>query len=468
MSSFWDRPGGQNQHVAGFCASLGALSLGASVGWSAPAQYHINNKEDAYGFAVNLDEFGWICSLLWLGCSCVIIPIGLLADYFGRKMTMLVVVLPYLAAWILIIFAPNPSMLMVARFFLGVSGGSYIITVPLYCTEIAQLEMKNTLLSFYSIFFVLGILYAYIAGAFNSLKCLNCACAILPLIFLGTFIWMPESPVYYLLWDQELEAEESLEWLRQQNVSMELFNMQLQIEQLQEEHVPFWTAIRQKSTLRALMISIGLMFFKNFSGGTAIITYCTTIHRQAGVNIGFQPDMSTILVGIFFVVFSIACVLSLNCARRRPMLIFTIFLDVLSNALLALYFHLVHRKESYLDNLNWMPLFSLCSFISFYALGIGTLTYVIIFELFSVGFRSLGTGIVCSLFALFAFFNTIIFPVIVRIWGDEDFFWISMAFSFLAWVFVYFLVPETKGQTPDEIQDMLKSTQCCVATNSNK
>jgi len=465
MSSFWDRPGGQNQYVAGFFASLGALSLGATVGWSAPAQYHIINK-DAYGFPVNMNDYGWICSLLWLGCCIVVIPIGLLTDCFGRKMAMLLVVPPRLAAWALIIFAPNPYMLMLARFLLGVSGGGYVITVPLYCTEIAQLDVKDTLGSFFSIFYVLGILYAYIAGAFNSLNYLNYACAILPIIFLVTFIWMPESPVYYLLRNKPLKAEKSLKWLRGQNVSFELLEMQYEITKFRMDHTPWWLTIRQRGTLRALMICIGLMFFKNFSGGTAIISYCTSIHRNADSGFGFQPDMSTVAVGIFFVVFSIASMLSLCCTKRRRMLIFTIFLDVLSNALLAIYFLLEERRETYLHNLKWMPFFSICCFISFYALGIGTLTYVIILELFTVGFRTVGTGIVCSFFALFAFLNTKSFPTSVQFWGDENFFWMSMAFTFSAWIFVYFLVPETKGLAPEEIQEMLKSTKCIVATTS--
>ncbi|KAM8711986.1 hypothetical protein ACLKA7_012494 [Drosophila subpalustris] len=463
MSSFWDRPGGQYQHVAGFFASLGALSLGATVGWTAPAQYHIVTKE-AYGFEVSPGDYAWICSLLWLGCCCVIIPIGLLADYLGRKLTMLVVVLPYLAAWALIIFAPCSSMLMLARFLLGACGGSYMITVPLYCTEIAQLEAKNTLCSYYSIFFVLGILYAYIFGTFNNLTCLNCACAILPLIFLATFIWMPESPVYYLLWNKQLKAEKSLIWLRRQNVSLELFDMYVQLTKMQNEHVPFLRTIRKRNILRALIICFGLMFFKNFSGGTAIITYCTMIYIQADNNFGFMPDMSTVVVGIFFVVFSIASVLSLDCVRRRPMLIFTIFLDVLSNALLAIYFLLDDRKDSSLHDLQWLPLFSVCCFISFYALGIGTLTYVIVFELFAVGFRTVGYGIACSFFALCAFFSTISFPVIFKFWGEENFFWISMTFTFLAWIYVYFMVPETKDLTPDEIHEMLQSTKYIVTT----
>ncbi|XP_060657491.1 facilitated trehalose transporter Tret1-like [Drosophila nasuta] len=458
MSTVFDLPGGQNQYVAGFFASLGALSFGASIGWSAPAQYFIL-KKDACGFSVDLDDYGWICSAVWLGCFIIVIPSGWLASLWGRKTVMLLAVPLYLGSWALIIFALNRYMLMLGRFLQGVAGGCYVLTVPLYCTEIAQLGQKETLGAFFSIFYVLGILYAYVLGAFHSYKYLNYACAILPFLFLITFVWMPESPVYYLMRLKPLKAEKSLRWLRNQNVALELIDLQTQVKKVSMDLAASWQSMRLRSTWRALFICIGLMFFKIFSGGTAIITYSTALYRLSKTDFGFESEMSTVVGGIVLVIFSIVSVSLLKCVGRRTLLMFSAFLVALCNSLIAIYFYLTNRKMYYMDRLNWLPFFALTSLIGFYALGLGTLIYVIVFDLFLVGFQTIGKGIVWTCFAFFAFLNVKSVLIIAIIWGLKETFWTSTVFAILSWIFIYFMLPETKDLTPEEIQEKLQSNK---------
>ncbi|XP_046866041.1 uncharacterized protein LOC6640638 isoform X2 [Drosophila willistoni] len=73
MSSFWDQSELHNQYFASFAASLGGLAVGASVGWSSPAQEFLATK--------SFLEFSWISGALWLGFA---LPVGLLAHHYGH------------------------------------------------------------------------------------------------------------------------------------------------------------------------------------------------------------------------------------------------------------------------------------------------------------------------------------------------------------------------------------------------
>ncbi|XP_068147561.1 facilitated trehalose transporter Tret1-2 homolog [Drosophila tropicalis] len=78
MSSFWDQSELHNQYFASFAVSLGGLAVGASVGWSSPAQEFLATK--------SFLEFSWISGSLWLGFA---LPVGLLAHHYGRKLILL-------------------------------------------------------------------------------------------------------------------------------------------------------------------------------------------------------------------------------------------------------------------------------------------------------------------------------------------------------------------------------------------
>lgn len=65
----------------------------------------------------------WIGSILAIGALVLAIPIGMLAEAIGRKLTLLSLVIFFMLNWLLIIFANGPGMMYAARFFAGVGTG---------------------------------------------------------------------------------------------------------------------------------------------------------------------------------------------------------------------------------------------------------------------------------------------------------------------------------------------------------
>ncbi|EDW02119.1 GH20073 [Drosophila grimshawi] len=214
------------QYVAGLSAAFGAFCMGASMGWSSPVQDMLT-VDEAYGFPVSEDQFGWISSLLTLGATVVCIPIGFIIDIFGRRPTMLALIPPYMVGWLLMIFANSVIMLYFGRFILGVCGGAFCVTASMYNTEISTIDARGTLGSFFELITCSGLLYGYIVGGYTPLLATNILCAILPLIFALVHYFMPESPVYYAMKGRRDDATKSLIWLRGKNcdISEELNEM---------------------------------------------------------------------------------------------------------------------------------------------------------------------------------------------------------------------------------------------------
>lgn len=93
-----------------FLATLGAFALGTSLGWTSPLVSEENNYINKVMKNYTKDEmrnaWSWIGALMPLGAALISIIIGYLIEKFGRKVTMLWLVVPFCIGWILII-VPN-------------------------------------------------------------------------------------------------------------------------------------------------------------------------------------------------------------------------------------------------------------------------------------------------------------------------------------------------------------------------
>lgn len=186
------------QYIAALAAAGGAFAAGTLLGWTSPAQVRLTSGE--YGFPVDDNAFSWIGSAMTLGAAFICIPIGFLINLIGRKLTMLLLVLPFTLGWCLLIWAQNVEMMYTARFILGISGGAFCVTAPMYTGEIAEKDIRGSLGSFFQLMITAGILFVYAVGAGLDVFWLSIVCGIIPLVFGAIFVFMPESPTYLVSW----------------------------------------------------------------------------------------------------------------------------------------------------------------------------------------------------------------------------------------------------------------------------
>lgn len=100
-----------------------------ALGWSSNLQYKIVEFAD-YGFPVSEMEFSILGSMLNLGAASVCILTGFLINIFGRRGTMLLILIPYILGWCLLIAASNVTMLIVGRALVGMACGACCVSCP--------------------------------------------------------------------------------------------------------------------------------------------------------------------------------------------------------------------------------------------------------------------------------------------------------------------------------------------------
>lgn len=118
-----------------------------------------------------------------------------------------------------------------------------------------------------------------------------------PVVFLATFSFMPESPLYLLNKGRTKQARDSLQWFRGKDydVEDEITKMVDQIADDRRNEAHFMDLINSRAASKGLVVSLGLMIFQQLSGINAVIFYAEKIFEHTGS--GMSPSIAPIIVG---------------------------------------------------------------------------------------------------------------------------------------------------------------------------
>lgn len=428
------------QYIASLASTLGALAAGMTLAWTSSAGDDGKNLESLYDIHISKDEFSWISSLVAIGSAVICIPIGILTDMIGRKYSMLLMVVPFTIGWLLIIFAKSVIMFYIGRFITGLSGGAFCVAAPIYTAEIAENEIRGTLGSYFQLLLTTGILLSYILGTFVNMRILSIISALVPLIFFVVFMFMPESPSYYLKKGNEKFARKNLIKLRgiQYNIENELQNQKDALEETNKNSVSFWILIKSKTTLKSFIIAYGLMFFQQLSGVNVVIFYTNSIFEKA--NTGLNPSYSTIIVGVMQILAVFVSTLIVDRAGRRILLLISIIFLCLTSCTLGVYFYLL-KNEVDVNSIKWLPLVSVCIFIIMFNMGFGPLPWMMMGEIFAPEVKSVAASSACLFNWILVFIVTKFFSDLSKTIDLDATFWLFAVICLIGTFFVYFIVP---------------------------
>ncbi|XP_060807065.1 facilitated trehalose transporter Tret1 [Amyelois transitella] len=458
-----DTSGITTQYIATGIVNLGAFASGACMAWSSSALPHLISNEAPLesvlsdGFdprprlTLTHSAASWTASLLCLGALFGAIPTGLISEHFGRKKTLLYLALPLVVSWIMVASSPNVYGLYVGRFVGGVAVGAFSVGIPPYVEDIAESDLLPTLANFYHVHLACGVLFGYIVGMIPSATWLSVICTTIPIAFFVAFIFLPESPAYLLSQGKYNEAKAALRYFRgiDNDVDSEYKELKEQMRNNVKHNVTFKELFSTKGTIKALVVSFGLMVFQQMSGIYPVLFYAKNIFNTFSITMNLPS--AAIILGFCLVSSTYFSTMLLKKVRRRVLLLFSFTLMAISLALLATYFHL--KASQMVQNNTWVPLLCLCMFVSVYASGVGPIPWLMLREIFPSNVRRRATAITAGFHWFLAFGVTKLFQNLVAKVQPGWALWYFAIICVVGTIFVYFFVPETKGRSLQEIHN---------------
>ncbi|KAG5887994.1 hypothetical protein JTB14_016618 [Gonioctena quinquepunctata] len=404
------------------------------------------------------DQASWCAISPHIGCLLGALVAANLADRIGRKYTILIMAPVVFACQVGIGYVGNVWYLCSLRVIIGMAEGACFLALPMYTGEIASPEIRGFLSSLICLFFILGVLLMNVLGSYLSILTFSWISSSVPAIHFLGFVFMPETPYYYIKVKEYEKAERSLMIFRgTKNVAkeMEVLKDAVRRQEEMEKDVKLTHLFTVPGNRRATFIYIILSTALAASAKSPLMSYTRFIFEESGSSI--SPTLSTIcytaveLVVVMFTTFFIVD----RFGKRILAIISSVGCSV-TLFMMGLYFYLKDFHNDVIGHLDWLPITTLISNNVLFSIGISFAHMCYLSEIFPTNIKAnavsfseifqVSTG--AAVTKMFQMMNDGFGTLAV------SFFFFSM-FSIIVLVFIVRYVPETKGKTLEEIQMIL-------------
>jgi sugar porter (SP) family MFS transporter len=400
-------------------------------------QQYWHLTEVQHGFTISIALIGTVIGAL--GGS---IP----SDKFGRKKTLIIVALIYLLSALGTGMATDWYFFLICRFIGGIGVGASSVTAPVYISEIAPPQYRGRMVGLFQFNVVFGILISYLSNYLigqegeNSWRLMLGIQAVPAAIFLVLLRWVPESPRWLLLQNKEALALPTL-----QIINPHHFREDIAI--IRQSQVPS-TVNAPKERLFSgryrtpVMLAILFAAFNQVSGINAIIYYAPRIFEMSGLGAD-SSRLSTVGIGIVNFAFTLMAMRFIDkIGRRQLMFIGTVGL-IATLGLVAISFYIHSGGIAVVSYLLF--------YIAFFAFSQGAVIWVFISEIFPTAVRAKGQTLGSFTHWIMAAVIAFTFPYLASHVSSGHIFLFFTVMMVLQLIFVWRWMPETKGQSLEQI-----------------
>jgi sugar porter (SP) family MFS transporter len=346
--------------------------------------------------------------------------------------------------------APDPYLFAFFRFIGGLGVGASSIAAPIYISEIAPAEQRGKLVATYQFNIVLGILVAffsnYVIGLFGGMSAWRWMLgieAVPALIYVALVLRIPESPRWLMMKGNESLARTLLERINP-GKSIDALVASIKESLLQPKGNKDSFLSRKYAWPIALAFLVA--FFNQLSGINFVLYYAPRIFGEAGIAAESVLGASVPL-GIVNLLFTLLGMYLIDRLGRRQLLIigsigYILFLSAVSWAFFT-------------NAQGFYVVIFICGFIASHAIGQGAIIWVFISEIFPTSVRDYGMSLGSGTHWVFAALITMITLPVLNAFSGGAIFAFFAGMMILQLAFAFFVMPETKGISLEELQKRL-------------
>ncbi|XP_044734619.1 facilitated trehalose transporter Tret1-like [Chrysoperla carnea] len=444
------------QYAGAISASLVIFTSGMHFVWVSASLPKLYANDSIIPLSV--DEGSWVASME-LFADLPGAPLGAFcADYFGRRRGLLLTGLPYFIGWVMIALATNVPTLLVAKFLVGVADGSTYTILPMFIGEIAEDDIRGKLGNCMTVMLDLGSLFLYSVAPWIPIRTMALIAMIIPVLFFATFWWIPETPYYLLMIKKRDKAKKSLQQYRGlANVDAEFEDMSNIVDCQMSETSNWSDLIKNKAYFKGMVIMFGLKTMQMMSGIFAVQVFAELIFSKAGGF--FSGSISAIIFGAAQFLSGFFAMLIVDKVGRRPLLIISSIGCCIALTGQAVYFYIQFHEIMDLEAYGWVPVTALMIYIIMYSVGLGAIPLMVPSEMFPTNIKAKALCITDLYLAMLGFLIVQFYQIVANKYGSHVPFIIFALSCVFGVFFTIFIMPETKGKSLEDIQNMLRKTK---------
>ena len=446
-------------------ATLGGLLFGYDTAVISGAEKSI----EAYlikPLGLNSLIHGATVSSALIGCIIGGVISGVFSNRFGRRKTLLIAAVLFFVSALgsgfpeFIFFSkghPSIGLLLTFNFYRiigGVGVGLASAVSPMYISEIAPADIRGRLVSFNQFAIIFGMLVVYFVNwgiAFGqSIDWINdvgwrymFASEAIPAALFGMLLFLvPETPRYLVLSNRDEKARSVLSRINADKLRAEAIFSEI------KQSIGRTTERSRIFSYGKIVILIGILLsvFQQFVGINVALYYAPRIFESMGA----AKDASmlqTIIMGFVNVVFTVVAILTVDKWGRKPLLITgSIGMAIGMFAISWL---------SYNEIIGISTLVFIIIYTASFMMSWGPICWVLISEIFPNKIR--GQAVAVAVGAQWAanYLISSTYPAMMEYSGALTYGFYGLM-AVLSALFVWKMVPETKGKSLEEMESLWK------------
>lgn len=434
-----------------------AVSDGMTYGWTSPMIPYFKSNETH--IQVTDKDTEWLETIVLFGAAAGL-PFTILGvNYLGRKKCMIISAAVGCVCWFLILFGRSVAVIFTARFFSGMAGDMCFVAAPMYIAEIADHRIRGFLSSLIYLMMLVGMLLVYTVGSLAPFIYVPIIGIVLTSAQIVFFPFMPESPYYLVYIDRNEDAKKSLIRLRgsQADVDQEIEEIKKAVLRQKSEKGRIQDLIMVKSNRFALFIMFILNGTQHCVGISVLFMNLHVILNEAG-SVYLKTSTAAIIFAVIMLISAGIASATIDKFGRKFLLILSGILTGIVLLIIAVYFHLQYLQYDVVF-ISWIPAVCVMLYAATFKIGLGLVPIVVTAEIFPTTIKAIGMTLADVIYVLTSIVSIVIYTALYEHYGMHVPFYLFGTCSFLAVFFVYFVIPETKGKTLDEIQLMLKGVK---------
>ncbi|PON79595.1 Major facilitator, sugar transporter-like, partial [Trema orientale] len=260
--------------------------------------------------------------------------------------------------------------------------------------------------------------------------------------------------------DQDEKSLDALYLLRGEkaDISQEIADIKAYTEYSKRSYGYGFLSLFQRHYAHCLIIGVGLMVVEAFGGISGVLSYASTILHSAG----FSSTIGSIIIGVTEILAAIIGVCFIDKFGRRTMLLTSAAGICLGCILLGLSFFLQNLQIGE-EHTPILALVGLLVYLSFFSIGVEGIPWIIVSEIFPINVKGPAGSIINVISSISSWIVSYSFSFIFE-WSSTATFFIFAAICGASILFIWKMVPETKGRTLEEIQASIIKDPCSMRT----
>ena len=403
----------------------------------------------------------WNLSTLQQGLTVSIALIGTIigallgaipSDRLGRKKTLYLIAILYLASSLGTAFSGNWYNFLLFRLLGGFGVGASSVTAPIYISEISPAAKRGKLVGLFQFNVVFGIVISYfsnyligLSGA-HSWRLMLGIQAIPSAIFFLLLRFVPESPRWLIMKRGKIEEAREIFKIINPDTADRIIT-EIQETDKEEKEVLRQDPLFSSRYKTPVMLAILFAVFNQLSGINAIIYYSPRIFEMTGLGTS-SSLLSTAGLGVINFTFTLLAMNFIDKIGRRTLMLIGSVGLICTLAMVSYSF--------YSTSINgWaVPVF-LFIYIAFFAFSQGAVIWVFISEIFPNQVRAKGQTLGSTTHWIMAAIIAFSFPYFAEKVGGGTTFLFFCLMMCIQLIFVWKIMPETKGKSLEQIEHTL-------------